>query len=806
MLRNYIKTTLRTLKKNKAYAFINIIGLALGIGCSLVIFKVIMFELSYDDHHENRNDIYRISRESIYPDHVEKGMGTPHPLGPAIKADYPEIKEVVRTYFIGGGQINVTGDHGELKKFLIDDGIGFTENAFFKIFTTEWIVGDKETALTEPNTVVLTQSAVRQLFGLKEGEEIEAMGKLVNNEVDFKVVGIIKDFPESTILPFTMLFEYDGQKESNPYYWEGKEWGSTSSATNTYILTESGFDPLSFEEKLIGFVEKYFSKEESQRRRCILQNFSGLHFDREYGTYNNSIPFSLIYALGIIALFLVLTACINFINLATAQAANRAKEIGIRKAIGVKTGQLIAQFMSEISLITFISMIVALAIAEILFISLEDLLGYRLFLDFANDPASVVFLVTCFLLVSIISGLYPSLLLSRMNAILALKSKITSQKNSGGLSLRKGLVVFQFAISQFLIVGTLIVTAQMKYFQEKDLGFDSEAIINSYLPDQDEVKRDRFRSLLLESPSISDITFALSQPTGESNSNSSFNYAPMESENNYRATFKVCDEYYFDFFDLELLAGRSLRKTDTFQIVINRRIADLIGFKNNYDSAVGKMLHTGWDGDKKIVGVMENFHSQSLGDEIEFALLIYIPRVFYSLSFKVGSMTNMEEGLEHFKKTWEEVYPKYVIDYTFYDEQLGEMYEMEQSIASLLKIFALISIFIGCLGLFGLISFIAINRKKEISVRKVLGASVFTILKVFSKEMFILITIAFCCSAPFAYFLMNKWLEGYIYRIELGYEFFALSFLITLAIAALTISHRAISTALINPAKTLKDE
>lgn len=806
MLKNYIITAFRNLSKNRSYALINVIGLALGIGCSLVIFKVLMYELSFDDHHSNGAYIYRVSSESIYPDRVDKGMGTPHPLGEAMRVEFPELREVVTTYLTGDIQIDVQRDSGEVEKFLIDQGVSFVDNSFFKVFDTEWIAGDKNTALVDPNTVVLAASTARQLFGLKDGNEAEAMGKTIRTEENFLVVGIIADPPTNTNLPFKVLFEYKSQASTNPYFFEGKEWNSTSSGNNTYILVDETFDKNAFDQKLTALIEKYYSKKEAESRKFVTQKFVDLHFDEEYGAYQRTLSISLLYAIGTIGLFLILTACINFVNLATAQASNRAKEIGIRKAIGGLTEQLIGQFMLEISMITFVSMIVALAIAEIMFIALEDIVGYRLMLDFYNDPGSLLFLLIVFIVVSFISGFYPAILLSKMNAILALKSKITSKHNSGGLSLRKSLVIFQFAISQFLIIGTLVVAAQTKFFQEKDLGFEKEAIVNTYLPDQDKTKLGRFETLMLQSPAIKDIAFGLSQPMGNSNSNSNINYAPLASARNYTASFKAVNERYFDFFGLELLSGRTLRDSDSTQIVINRKIAELMGFKNNLDSVVGETLDTGWGGAKQIVGVVDNFHNQPLNDEIDYLVFINVLRVFYSCSFKISSMNESKVALAHFEKSWEEVFPESVIDYSFYDDDLKESYETEEGILSLLQIFALISIFIGCLGLYGLISFIAINRTKEIGVRKVLGASTFSILRIFSKEILLLTLIAFGIAAPFGYIVMSAWLGEYVYRIGLTYDFFAVSFVITLAIAIVTIGHRAISSALVNPAQTLKDE
>ncbi|MEQ9404013.1 MAG: FtsX-like permease family protein [Cyclobacteriaceae bacterium] len=808
MLKNYFKTAIRNLSRKKAYSLLNIIGLALGIGCSLVIYKVIVFEQSFDKHQNNYERIYRVVNESTNPGGVDKGMGTPHPVGPSIIEDFPEIEAVVRTHYTYGDQMNVKeGDN--IKKFLLEDGVVFTENSFFKIFNSEFKAGDKETALTEPNTCVISESEARRLFGFGEGAEVEAMGKTINygNQKDFKVVGVIADPPEATNFPFRLLFEYAGQDEINPYFGEGKRWGSTSSNTNTYFLANEGFDQADFDEKMIGFVDKYYEEGESKRRKFLSQPMAAIHFDDEYGSYTYSTSKELILALTFIAIFLVLTACINFINLATAQAANRSKEIGIRKAIGGYTRQLVIQFFSEITVISFLAIIMSLAVAEFMFVQLEEIIGTRLQLDILTDLRTVGFLFGLFIVVSFLSGFYPSILLSRMNTVLALKNKITAKSHSGGLNLRKALVVTQFTISQFLIIGTVIISAQMEYFTSKDLGFDKEAIVKTYLPERDVNKTERFKQELLSDPSIVDVTFALSSPTGNSNSHSNFNYAPLESSEDYSASFKCADERYMDVYGLELLAGRNFHKNDSNgYVIINERTAHLMGFGENYEGAVGEVFSSGWNGDKKVIGVMNDFHSRDLSEDLGYVFLMYEPQVFYEIAFKTANNVNVKSSISHFEKTWEMVYPEYVVDWQFFDEELAANYEQEQNVASLMNTFTIVSILIGCLGLYGLISFIAANRTKEVGIRKVLGATVFAIIRKFTIEILILVGIAFAVAAPLAYLILDQWLSNYTFRIDIGFGFFGLAFLATLLVAILTVSHRTISTALINPARTLKDE
>ncbi len=809
MLKNYFKTALRNLSRNKVYSILNIMGLALGIGCALVIYKVIVFENSFDKHQSNYEDIYRVVGQGIRAGEVSKGMGTPHPVGPAIREDYPEIRHVTRTHYVGGDQINVK-EGSEVKKFLLEEGVAYLDHSYFNIFSVNFVAGDPETALTEPNTAVISEAESRKFFGFEEGKESEAMGRTLNvgNLQDFKIVGVISDPPESTNFPFTVLLEYNAQGASNPYFGEAKRWNSTSSSTNTYVLVGQGFQSESFDRKLIDFVEKHYEEGASERRRFVTQPLADIHFDQEYGNYIYSTSPALLKALTIIAIFLILTACINFINLATAQAANRSKEIGIRKAIGGYSKQLVIQFFTEIALITLVALFCSLAIAEFLFVQLETVIGTRLTLDLFSNFETIGFLFILLILVSFLSGFYPSILLSSMNTVKALKSKITAKDHSGGLNLRKTLVVAQFTISQFLIIGTVIIAAQMKYFMEKDLGFEKEAIIKSYLPERDEVKNSRFKSMMLSNPAIENITFSLSSPTGNSNSHSNFNYPPLEIEEDFNASYKPADEEYVNLYGLEILAGRDIQKDDSSNyVIVNQRIANLMGFKEDYAGAIGESLTSGWiRGNLKVIGVMKDFHSQDLSEDFQYVMLLRDPEIYYELAFKTKDGANVNAAITHFEDTWEKVYPEFVLDWQFYDEELAENYEQEQSVATLMSTFSAVSIIIGCLGLYGLIAFIAANRTKEVGIRKVLGASIMSIIGKFTKEVFILVIVAFLIAAPVAYYILEQWLNDYEFRIEIGVGFFALAFLSTLIIAAITVSHRTISTALINPATTLKDE
>ncbi|MFT4736272.1 MAG: putative ABC transport system permease protein [Paraglaciecola sp.] len=808
MLRNYILTTLRTFKRNKTYALLNIFGLAVGIGCAYVILSVINFHLSFDKHQTNYENIYRIVGIDIYPDGESYSMGTQHPVAAALRNDYPDLKQVMRTHYAYGDQVNVKDVKGGIVKHSLDEGLVFVEQNYFAVFTSQWLAGNKENALTRPNTTVLSLSLIRQFFGLTPARAGEAIGRTLNlsNKIDLEVTGVIADPPDNSGFPFTMLVEYETQQHTNPYYGSGNQWNSTSSSTNTYILVDNGFNQTAFDESLDDFIDKYQGDGSSENEKFKAQAFSEIHFEEKYGAYTSAISINFLISLGVIGLFLIVTACINFINLSTAQAANRAKEIGIRKAIGGFIGQLRMQFLSEIAIITALAMLLSLAVAELMFINLEDLIGQRMTLDLIDNPSNLLILLCLFVLVSLLSGLYPSFMLSKMNTVDALKSKITAQEQTQGFSLRKVLVVLQFSISQLLIISTIVIYSQTEYFMNQDVGFTRSSILSTYLPEQDEQKIDRIRQGLLASAAVSDVSFSLSEPIGNSDSWSSFNYAPLASENSYHANFKACDDRFIDFWEIEMLAGRTIRKGDSTNIVINRKIADLIGFQDRYEEVIGETLETGWGGDKKIVGVTQNYNVATLHDEQDYAVMIYMPQAWYNISFKKAEGASMQDVIHHYESTWESVFPEYVSDYTFYDESYAGQYEFERSISTLLIVFSIISILIGCLGLYGLISFLAANKTKEIGIRKVLGASIWEILSIFTKEIIFLLGLAFLISSPLAYWALEQWLSDFPYRIDFDLSYFMISLLVTVFIAVATISHRTITSARLNPAYTLKDE
>lgn len=808
MFKNYLKTIYRNIKREKLFTLLNLSGLGLGLGCVLVIFKVISYELSFDTHHSNYDNTYRAVRESRISSGLSYNEGVPHPLGEGLRADYPELI-VARTHY-ENGQIAIQRKNGEYDRYQEDDGVVFAESSVFAIFDFGFIAGDSATCLDEPNSAVISRSKAKQYFGLTDDNLGLAMGQqiLYENQITLTVKALVEDYIETTNIPFNVLIHYENIDGINPYYRKGN-WNSNSSATNCYILTPDQFDVRNFEELLVGFVEKYHGEGESADLKYNMQPLSDIHFNTRYNNYNDRlISMEFLNALAIIGIFLILTAAINFVNLTTAQSIKRAKEIGIRKALGGKSGQLAVQFLSETLIITLVSSFVGLIFAEVLLIYLEDILGYKLWIDLFGEPSTLLFLVANVLVIGLLAGVYPALSMSRLNPIAALRTKFNIKEGSGFLSFRRVLVIVQFVITQVLIIGTIVVQNQMDYFLNKDLGFEKDNIVLAYLPNKDKENLERLKTNLLANPDVKQVSFTLSAPLGTSNSNSNIQHHSIPEEENMRVNFKFGDKDYLDLYGLKLVAGEWVEKSDTSRILVNRKLAEALGY-NDPQEVIGEKI-SGWYSDMQVVGVVENFHTHSLQQDFVYCIFMNNRSLFYEMAVKINSagqtMDDVTPTLKAVQKEWETVFNKDIYDFDFFDEQLASRYDQEKNMGSMFKLFAIIAIFIGCLGLYGLISYIANKKTKEIGVRKVLGASTFNVLHIFSKEMLILVFISFLIAGPVSYIAMHDWLDNFAYKIDLSYVIFVLALLISFGIAILTAGYKAFLAAGANPVLSLRDE
>ncbi|WP_454802474.1 ABC transporter permease [Mucilaginibacter phyllosphaerae] len=804
MLKNYFKTAWRSLIRNKSYTTINIIGLAVGIAACLLIFLVINFETSFDNYHAKKKNIYRVLAKRTSSEGVKYRAGVPFPTSRGMRVDYPQIPLIGAIYDDEGRQMSVTTSTGEVKRFKEPD-VFFTEPQLFKIFDFSWLAGDKKNALTEPNTILISQNIAEKYFGKWEN----AMDKTIryNNKLDLKVIGVLKNPPPNTDLPINLAISYNSLKNTD-YKDNLEDWGSTFGSHSCFVALPDGVTESSFNQNLVGFIKKH-KPEDVKRDAMFLQPLSQMHTDTRAGLYIGQ-PFSkdLIRALSLIGLFLLIIACVNFVNLATAQAVNRSKEVGIRKVLGSQRKQLVLQFLSETFIITLFSILLAIAVSELGLPYLNKLLEINLTANFVTNPVIVSFLVAVLVGVTLLSGVYPALVLSGFNPIAALKNKISRGKTKG-ITLRRTLVVLQFGIAQVLIIGTIVIISQLNHFKGSALGFDKDAVITVSLPNDSisRLKLSALKTQILQQPGVQSISYSFASPSDNMSWGSPIIYDNSEKETDFRVNMKWADVDYFKLYNMEFVAGRPFIKGDTVQeYVVNETLLKTLGVTNPKD-AIGKTIKL-WDDQKlvhKIVGVVKDFNVSSLREQIPPVLMGTWNVQYQTANIKL-KMTNVKPTLAGIEKLWTATFPDDIYEYKFLDEKIAGFYKKEDQLSQLYKIFAGMAIFISCLGLYGMVSFMAVQRTKEVGIRKTLGASVANIVYLFSKEFTLLIVISFVIAAPIAWYFTQQWLQDFTYKIKPGAGIFIISIGTSIIIAWITVGYKAIAAALVNPVKSLKSE
>jgi putative ABC transport system permease protein len=803
MFKNYIKTAWRNLMRNKSYATINVTGLAIGIAACLLIFLIVQYETSFDNFHANKDHIYRVVNVSHGPDGVSISSGTQLPLADGLKLDFPALTHVGSIMLNDGSHYSI----GYTKKFK-EDSAYYADPQFFQIFDFKWLAGDKKKALAEPNTAVLTRGEADKFFG----DWHTAIGKTIRyeNRRDFKVTGIIEntpantDFPMKVVMSWLTLVNKGGDMDGN-----ARDWISTFTDRNTYIILPAGMSEKQFNADLASFAKKHIPPPYNKTSSLQLQALKDMHYNTEVGVYGGH-PFSkqLINVISIIGLFLLIIACVNFINLATAQAVNRSKEVGIRKVLGSNRYQLVLQFISETLIITLFAVIIASGISVIALPMLNSLLEIHLSGSFLLNSTVILFLVTVVIGVTFLAGFYPALVLSGFNPIEALKNKI-KVKRSSGISLRRVLVVTQFCIAQFLVIGTLVLIYQMNYFKNKSLGFNKDAVITVPFPG-DSISRARVNALkdqLLQQPGIKEISISLYSPADNSGWHSDFKFNNSPKQVDFGTSLKWADAEYFKLYDIQFVAGAPYKTSDTISgYVVNETLIHKLGITDP-NKAIGKYIML-WDDKKKraqITGVVKDFNESSLKNPISAVMMAPWKQTYSKFNIKIEPK-NVHQTLANVERLWNKTYPEGIYEYQFLDKTIADFYKSEDQLSSLYKIFAGIAIFISCLGLYGLVSFMAAQRIKEVGIRKTLGASVGHIVYLFSKEFTVLIVIAFAISAPIGYYFMHKWLQDFTYRITIGPGIFILAIISSVLIAWLAVGYKAIKAALTNPVKSLRSE
>jgi ABC-type lipoprotein release transport system permease subunit len=625
-----------------------------------------------------------------------------------------------------------------------------------------------------------------------------------DNGAEFRVVGVFRDFPANTDLPLEIAFSSATlpQLESERSL---TSWGGLWTQLATYVRLPEGVAPAQLNARLAAFGQKYLPEKRKKTRRYALQPLAQVHFDRETGTFTNrTVPKENLWALVGVAGLLVLTACVNFVNLATARSVKRSREVGIRKVLGSSRWALVAQFMAETGVVAGLAFGLAVGLATQLLPYLDQVLGVSIPPDLVWDAQMGWLTLALLGLVTLLSGFYPALVLSGFGPVLALKGAINARQ-AGGLQLRRGLVGFQFAISQVLVAATLIATQQMRFFQQKDLGFDQQAILTLSLPNAPQ-RYEALRTELARVAGVEKVGLAFAAPSSDY-----FWTAGVQDEasgQELEASMKMADTSYLDLYGLKLVAGRNYRPTDTLhEVVVNEALVAKLGLAKA-EAALGRRIVFGSQGRqsaREIVGVVRDFHVTSLHQGIP-PVVLGANREAYSL---VGLKVNLAEvraALPRIEQAWARVFPEFLFDYAFLDQKIAQAYEAELRQAKLLTVFSVVAVLIGCIGLYGLVSFMVAQRTKEIGVRKVLGATVGQVVGIFSAEFAKLLLAAFGVAAPLVYWAMEAWLANFAYRISLGPGAFALAILLSAALAALTVGYRTVRAALANPVKSLRSE
>ena len=812
MIKNYFKIAWRNLVKNKTFSFINIIGLASGLACFILIALYVSDELSYDRFNEKAGRIYRINSDIVFGGNKLHLAVASDPMGAALKKDYPQVEEFVRFFISGGSKLIKKGN-----EFIRENNVAHVDSTLFDVFTVPVIAGDAKTALNEPNTVVIAESAAKKYFGTTDviGKNIETDD---NGTTLYKVTAVIKDIPHNSHFTFDMLFSMD-----NIQY----QWGNFLSHNHqTYLLLKPGTDYKEFERNFSQFINKYVVPQAAQFMQIkSMDEFEKAGNKLEYSlmpltdihlrsdrvpelNVNGNIQY--VYIFSAVALFVLLLACINFMNLSTARSASRAKEVGIRKVVGSEKRSLIKQFLTESILTTVISTAFAIGIAWLCLSWFNNLSAKQLLISDLLQTKYLVFLIALPLVVGLLSGLYPAFILSSFNPIVVLKGKL-----SGGLkrsTLRNVLVVGQFTTSIFLIAATIIVFRQLNYIQTKKLGFTKDQVLIVNGTSALGNNRDAFKNEVSKFTGVKGATYAGYLPvSGSSRNDVSFSTgAAMTSSNSVNMQVWNIDHNYIPLMEMEVIKGRNFSKdfgTDSNATIINETAARLLG----WDDPVGKKLYTYFqDGfgntliSREVIGVVKNFHFESMKENIG-PLCFRLADNYWATAFKVNT-ADIKQLVSNIESKWKAMAPGMPFSYQFMDESFDNMYRVEQRTGKLGLTLAVIAILIACLGLFGLATYTAEQRIKEIGVRKVLGATIGNIVSMLSKDFIRLVIIAAVFAIPLAWWAMNTWLQDFAYRINIGWWVFAAAGIIALLIALLTVSSQAIKAALANPVKSLRTE
>ncbi|OBX27308.1 ABC-type antimicrobial peptide transport system permease subunit [Gelidibacter algens] len=815
MIRNFIKIAWRNIWKNKLFSTINVISLAIGLSASFVIGLMVYYDFTFDKFHKDADLIYRITTVYSSPEGEDYNYGVSVPLIGEVKQNITGIQQ--STAFFTAEPSRVMNASFS-KAFNNPEKVIYAETDFFKFLDYEWIAGHSETAIDAPNKVVLTENRAKKYFPNKDYNDILGETLIYDDSVSTTVTGIVANFKQRTDFTFEEIISLETGKQS---YMQDQltddNWNSTSSSTQFFIKLNDKKAKTTVQQQLNAVAKKNESENAvkySSHRNFYLQPLGELHFGENYGIFdfteytpNKTVLVSLLW----IAAFLLLLGCINFINLNTAQATQRAKEIGIRKTLGSSKKQLISQFLSETFLLTLVAALLSVGLAAGLLKVFADFIPEGLHFGLFADPLIIMFGGVLIVIISLLSGFYPALVLSSFKPVSVLKNRIVS--NNSNVSLRKGLIVFQFVIAQVFIISTIAVGRQIHFLMKKDMGFKTEALTYIKTPwmDGSLQKRQVLIEKLKTIPQVESVSLGGSPPASFSIHATSVVY--MDGQKEVRSDLQLLygDDTYLNLYDIKLLAGRTVRNDTIHEYVINDTYRNILGFKTPAE-AIGQVLGQG-ENAVPIVGVMEDFNQRSLKSKIEpMALIGDWSRKRYSqfntihIQWNENSSGNWSTAIAKAEEAWQTIYPESDFKMEFIDETVAKFYDKESSMTKLLNWATGLSVLISCLGLLGLVIYTTERRVKEIGVRKILGASLTQLNLLLCKDFLLLIGIAFIIAAPLAWYGLHNWLQDYAYKTTLSWWIFAISGLGIIVLALIIMSVKTITTAMKNPVESLRTE
>ena len=812
MIINNLRLTIRHLSRQKINTALHIVGLTLGMSVCLLIGLFLRYELSFDTYHEKADRTYRINLAWTDVSNKQFHYSTPMPLAEAVREGISGIENV-----------SLAHPHHDIveinpQKRFMQEHILIVDPEFLDIFDIEVLKGNGYKALHQPYQALLTESTARKFFGKED-----PIGKTFKyrNDFDITVSALIRDLPSNTHLPASMLLSYVPEEA----FMAGRPnaWSSTS-GTSTYVVLQENQDLKNFEAQLKQIADNNINSIPTlpKNMRCdfYIQLLRDVHFDSKYrggSLWVKAVNPSWLWFFGIIGVAVLALACINFINLSTAQALARAKEVGVRKSVGAGRFHLITQFLGEAWLLTFISGLLAVVIAQASLPAMNTLLEKKINLNLLYSPGILLALFAGILLTGLMAGLYPAWVIAKFNPVTALKTGSTIQGDSSSSWLRKGLVVMQFTISVGLLIAVTLISQQVNYLRSKNLGFDKDNIIDVEITNSS--KAEILATTLAEMPQIKQVSFATATPSSDNHWGTHMSKTDVNDPERTGVTLILADAEYCKMYGLQLINGRFLEESDTNytsrsiseedrvnKVVVNEKLVQVAGFESN-EAAVGKRFWFGMGSEKaEIVGVISDFNTTSLHEAINPTLITQHPEFYSQAGIKIEANSNIPQTIAAIETAWKEIFPDGIFEFKFLDEQIDASYKSETKLYNLFRIFSGLAMLISCLGLWGLAFFAAQQRTKEIGIRKVLGASANAIVILLTKDFLLMVTIALAIASPLVYYLIRDWLQTFAYRIDVNWHVFVIAGATSVAIALITVSVQTLKAALANPVDSLRSE